>query len=444
MARKIIAARLNLLTAREVQNASDGDHSDGGGLLLRVRGTSASWVLRYTAPTGKRREMGLGIAYRGSPKQAGDTLTGARDQAHKARELLRQGGDPIEARDAKRKAEQAADDQRKAIKAREQRTLARCARDFHARVIEQTRTTKHAAQWLASLENHVPASIWHAPIDSVTAPALLAAMSSIKPHERARNLTDDHRLDETARRVRQRLEAVFEDAQFHGLCTANPAAAIRRKMRESTPTKATKGRLAALPFAQAPALMARLRSAQGTAARALEFALLTAARTGEVIGAEWAEIDTEAALWTCPGRRMKGGEDHRVHLSLEALAIINGQLGQDERFVFPAPTKTAEGHARPLSNMALLAVLDRLDYRDRTTVHGLCRSTFSTWANETGAARADVVEACLAHKEADRVRAAYNRARFDAERRELLAQWARFLGQPAAKVLPIDGRRAAA
>lgn len=382
--------------------------------------------------------MGLGVALRGSPKQAGETLTGARDLAHRCREQLRQGVDPIEARDQHREAAREAEAARKSEKARERRTLARCARDYHERVIEPTKTDRHAAQWISSLENHVPAALWDAPIDTITAPALLQALTSIKPHERARNLTEDHRLGETTRRVRQRLEAVFEDAQFHGWCEGNPAAAVRRKMRETMPSKHA-GQFAALPYREAPALMQRLQQAQGTAARCLELAVLSAARTGEVIGATWDEMDLDAALWTVPAARMKAKADHVVYLSARAVEVISAQRGQDRTLVFPSPMTLdmPDGERKPLSNMALLTVLDRMGARDRTTVHGLCRATFSTWANETAAGRPDVIEACLAHREADKVRQAYNRAQFADERRALLAAWAEYLARPSAQVIPI-------
>jgi hypothetical protein len=177
MARKRIVSNLHQLTVREVLAADDGDHSDGGGVLLRVRGESASWVFRYTAASGRRREMGLGVARRGSTAQAGDALTLARGLAHGAREQLAQDVDPIDARDGKRAAAQATETAKKATAKRERMTLARVAREYHERVIEPTRTDKHAAQWIASLEHHVPEALWHAPIDSVTPPALLEALS---------------------------------------------------------------------------------------------------------------------------------------------------------------------------------------------------------------------------------------------------------------------------
>ena len=242
---------------------------------------------------------------------------------------------------------------------------------------------------------------------------------------------------ETVRRVRQRLGAVFDDAVFHGRATPNPAQAVRRKLREATPKRGVRGKFAALPFGEAPALMDRLQAMPGTAARALDLAILTAARSSEVLLAEWSEIDLQAGVWTLPPSKMKAAEVHVVYLSPRALDVVRAQIDQDSRLVFPSPVTMArpDGLRRPLSNMAMLAVLDRLGMRQSTTVHGLCRATFSTWANETGASRPDDIEACLAHEESNRVRAAYNRAQFNDERRSLLAAWANYLAQPPAPVL---------
>ncbi len=422
-----MASALHLLTVREVQASPDGDHSDGGGLMLRVRGESASWVLRYTAASGRRREMGLGVCRRSSSAQAGESLTGARKLARDARDLLAAGRDPIDERDQAREAARRAEETQKIAKARERMTLCRAARDYHERVIEPSKTAKHAAQWIASLENHVPAGIWNRPIAEIDAPALLAALSGV------RSLDDrSQAVPETLQRVRQRLDAVFEDAIFHGRCTSNPAAAIRRKLREQQ-ARRERGQFAALPYREAPSFLQQLRAAEGTAARCLEFAALTAARTSEALMASWPEIDLEAALWSVPAERMKAGEAHTVHLSARAVEILRGQLGQCTTWVFPSPMLMG----KPMSNMAMLAVLDRLGARDRTTVHGLCRATFSTWANETGAARPDVIEACLAHEESNRIRAAYNRAKFAEERRALLEAWAEYLAKPAAPVFAL-------
>jgi integrase len=416
---------LNTLKPREVLAAKPGDLSDGGGLVLHVSASGSSWVLRYTAPTGKRREMGLGLARRHTLAQAGESLAAARKAAQKARDQLGEGIDPLGARQAAKAAAQQAEAARKAEAKLDYWTLARCSRDYHERVIERTRTTKHAADWIASLEHHLPAALWHAPIVSITPPALLEAFEDAAPHERARRHGD---LGETLRRVRQRLDSVFEDAMFFGRCASNPAAAIKRKLRETRPAN-DRGEFLALDYQQAPALMARIRAMPGTAARCLEFAVLTASRTSEALLASWDEFDLDRGAWTIKAERMKAGEAHFVPLSARAVQIVSAQAGQDASLVFPTPQPGREG--KSLSNMALLAALDRLGVRDRTTVHGLCRATFSTWANDTEAARPDVIEACLAHREANLVRAAYNRADFNRQRQALLKAWAMYLGRPA-------------
>lgn len=412
---------MHLLTPVSVLKAEDGDHKDGGGLILRVVAGSGAWSLRYTSPAGKRREIGLGKLVRSSQAAAGKSLTAAREAADDARRLLREGTDPIEHRKARRERAQQAQAAAKADAARERATLARVARDYHERVIEPTRTPKHAAQWLSSLENHLPDNLWHKPIADVTGPELLDFVAGLQA-----------RIPETASRIRQRLEAIFDDAEFRGLCAGNPARAIRRKLRETRKGR-QRGRFAALAYTEAPAFMARLREREAVAARALEFALLTAARTGEVIGATWAEFDLEAGVWRIPGERMKGGDEHVVYLSPRALGILNAMRECEQDYVFPAPTLDG----RPLSNMAMLTLLRRMDADKTTTVHGLCRATFSTWAHETGAARPDVIEAALAHRESDKVKAAYNRAQFNAERAALLRAWAEFLEgrEPAPNVV---------
>jgi integrase len=429
MARTRTPTNLHRLSPKAVQHAVDGDLSDGGGLLLRIRGESASWVFRYTAATGRRREMGLGIAQRGNVDHAGKSLTTARKNASDARDQLQRGVDPIDAREAQRAAAQAVDEAKKASVRRERTTLARVAREYHERVIEPSRTVKHAAQWIASLEHHVPETLWNAPIESVTPPQLLEALLGV------RSLADaEVKVPETLQRVRQRLDAVFEDAMFHGHCSTNPAAAIKRKMQEAG-GKRKRGQFAALPYRDAPAFMARLREQAGIAARCLEFSMLTIARTGESIGATWPEFDLDGAQWTVEGERMKGGEVHTVYLVPRAVEILREQLKLGSAYVFPSPVL----EDAPLSNMGMLTVLKRMKVQDETTVHGLCRATFSTWANETGAARPDVIEACLAHQEGNKVRAAYNRAQFMAERRALLEAWAEYLSTPAASnVVPFE------
>jgi integrase len=226
--------------------------------------------------------------------------------AHEAREQLARGLDPIDERDKVRAAAQQAEAEKKADRERERWTLARWARAYHERVIEPKATDKHGAQWIASLENHVPARIWQKPIDAIEPPELLQALREIRPHERARRHDGDS-VPETVQRIRQRLEAVFEDAIFHKRCTVNPAAAIKRKMREEQPRR-DRGQFAALPYREAPALVADLRRQEGIAARCLEFAVLTTSRTSEALLAEWSEFDLAAGLWTIPAAKMKAKE----------------------------------------------------------------------------------------------------------------------------------------
>ena len=412
---------LHTLSARSVQTVGIGAHADGGGLFLLVTATGANWGLRYTAPDGRRRGMGLGAALRSTLPASGESAVLARRRAAAARDLLASGIDPIDKRKADRDAAQARTVALKATVKAEATTLARVARKYHEDVIEPQRTTKHSAQWIASLESGVPAELWHAPIDRIEPADLLKALASLQM-----------RVPETASRVRQRLETVFDDAIFHKLCAGNPARVIRKKLAER-PKGKMKGNFSALPFADVPAFVKSLRLQPGTAARALEFALLSTARTGEVLGATWAEIDAPAGVWRVPGHRMKGDknkarEDHTVFMPQRAAEIIDAQREQQGAFVFPSPVD----RDKPLSNMAMLTLLRRMGLQAETTVHGVCRQSFSTWANETGAARPDVIEACLAHQEGDRVRRAYNKASFNAERKALLRAWADFCDGVAA------------
>jgi integrase len=401
---------LHVLSAREVQVAGSGDHADGGGLFLRVKQSNANWLLRYTSPSGRRRDMGLGVAHRDTMPAAGESLRLAREKAKRARDDLAAGRDPIDAKRAARRADAEKSAGAKAERKAEALTLARVARAYHERAIEPGMNAKYSEVWIRSLECHVPPAIWNKPVAEVGAVELFEALAKVK-----------RVLPETANRVRRRLAAVFDDAIFFGHCAVNPAGAIRRKMGEVASGKQSTN-LRALPYDQVPDFVAELRKQQGIAARCLEFALLTASRTAEVLGATWEEIDERTGAWTIPGARMKGGDDHTVYLSPRAPAILAQMRAIGSAYLFPSPMNPQ----KPLSSMGMLTLLDRMQYRDRTTVHGLCRASFSTWANDNGIARPDVIEACLAHREADKVRAAYNRAAFHAERAALLRAWADF------------------
>jgi integrase len=344
------------------------------------------------------------------------------------------GVDPLDERNAQKLSKRQAEAAKKAEARRDELTLARAARAYHERVIEPQRTAKHAAQWISSLENHVPAVLWHKPIADIAAPELLDCIVDVHA-----------RVPETARRMLQRLDAVFDDCVFRTHCSGNPAAAIKRKLREF-PGVRERGEFGSLDYRIAPEFMRKLRAIPGTSARCLEFTILTVARTNESIGCCESEFDLHGGVWTVPPARMKSSgkkkrEKHVVYLCPRAIQIVQDQIGLDPHYVFPS----AKLDGRPLSNMAMLMQLRRMGVAEMTTVHGF-RSTFSTWANETGMARPDVIEACLAHQEENRVRAAYNRAQFTKERATLLVAWADFLnGQTSASnVVEFSSERVAA
>lgn len=408
---------IDQLAAVELRTLPDGKHADGAGLFLIVRGMSRAWVLRYSSPDGRRREFGLGTLDKVGLKRA-------RIAAAEARDKVSRGIDPVDQKHAARAAGKAERASKTKDQATERATLRRVVRAYHEKHVAPVLTDKHGKQWLASVETHVPAAILDKPVADVEAAELLDALQPLFAT-----------IPETARRVRQRLDTVFDDAVLRKLAPSNPAKIIVRALRQ----KQDKGHFRALPYTKVHELVQRIRALPGTSARALEFAILTAARTSEVLDMEWSELSSDGATWTVPAARMKAGAAHVVYLSDAARAVLERVRGLSERFPFKSPESDA-----PLSNMAMLNLLRRLDVADQTTVHGVARATFSTWANDTAAARPDVIEACLAHKETDRIKAAYNRAQFIEERRALLAKWAEYVDAvpvaPAAgNVIPMRG-----
>jgi integrase len=237
---------------------------------------------------------------------------------------------------------------------------------------------------------------------------------------------------ETASRVRGRIEAVLDYAQARGWRQGENPARWRGHLAHMLPARARVARVehhAALPWQEIWGFMARLRQHKATAARALEFTILCAARTGEVIGARWSEIDMENTIWTVPAERMKGGRAHRVPLSVAALAVLRHMLplrpaGEEDGFVFPGLRP-----GTPLSNMAMLKLLERMGHGD-LTVHGF-RSAFRDWCEEATHTPHAVAEAALAHAVADKVEAAYRRGDLFAKRAALMEDWAAFCAKAA-------------
>jgi integrase len=398
------------LTARAVQTAKAPATNarflaDGRGLYLRVAAAGTkSWIYRYRKGE-KLHDMGLG-PYRDV------SLAEARERAAGQRKLRLDGNDPIAARQATRMAAR--------LDAAKVMTFRQCAEAYIAAHQAGWRNPKHAAQWPATLAAYVYPAFGDLPVAAVDVGLVMKAIEPIwttKP--------------ETASRVRGRIESVLDWATARGYRSGENSARWKGHLENLLPKRSKVARVehhAALPYAELPGFMAELRQQNGIAARALEFAILTAARTGEVIGATWAEIDFEARLWTVPAGRMKAGRDHRVPLSEAAMAILrllHGARTGDRVF--------------PISNMAMLMLLRRMGRGD-LTAHGF-RSTFSDWCAEQTNTPSEVREMALAHTVGDKVEAAYRRGDMFDKRRHLAEAWARYCAAQPASVSVL--RRAA-
>lgn len=326
------SAKSRLLTPAVIVAIGDGDYYDPilSGLLLRVRGAAASWIYRFSSPTvkridrrgsagGVRREIGLGSARRQSFEAAEIAARTARAKALSYASEVMLGRDPAQSKRAERLARQAAARTDERQRQREARTLGAVVRHYHESEVEgaETYSDKHCAAWIAIFERHLKpyegGALWKRPIDEVEAHNLLDFFKSMQkqvPH--------------TARKTRQRLDAVFEYALLKKWCASNPTRAIVRAMRRGAPSlKNTNHR--ALPYAQAPGLIKRLRDLDSTSSRCLLFTVLTAARTNEALRAEWSEIDLETGTWVIPADRTKASEEHRVDLPAQAIDVLRSQ-----------------------------------------------------------------------------------------------------------------------
>ena len=389
------------LTALKVEKAKKpGMYADGGGLYLRVtpEGTK-NWVLRYMLDR-KAHWMGLGpLALFG--------LQEARARALDARRKRHDGIDPIEARRAERARQRL--DAAKAV------TFGEVAEIYINAHRAGWRNGKHKAQWENTLKTYA-APIMFLPVQSIDTALVLKVLEPVwtaKP--------------ETAGRVRQRIESILDFARVRGHRDAENPARWRGHLDKLLPARAKVRAIehhAALAYTELPSFLANLRTREAIAARALEFLILTAARTGEVIGARWNEIDLLDKTWTAPATRMKAHREHRVPLSPRALSILGElqaarQSDDRSRFVFQGSKP-----GTPLSNMAFLMLLRRMGLDD-LTVHGF-RSTFRDWAAERTNYPNHVVEMALAHAVSDNVEQAYRRGDLFEKRRRLMQQWATF------------------
>mgnify|MGYP001289270257 CR=1 FL=1 len=387
------------LTDRAARAAGPGRHGDAlvRGLYLVVSPTGArSWVLRYQRH-GRRRDMGLG------PYPAvGIAL--ARERALAARRSLALGDDPLAAR------------------ARERGLTFKAAAEALIKAKRPGwRNAKHAAQWGATLASYAFPTLGERDVRRVETADVLAVL---KPIWEAKI--------ETASRVRQRIEAVLDYATALGARPGDNPARWRGHLDHLLPpprkVRAVRHHTA-LDWRAAPAFMAELRQREGTAAKALAFAILTAARSGEVRHATWREIDDEAACWTVPAGRMKGNREHRVPLAPVVRELL-GERGRPDALLFPGAVA-----GRPLSDMSLTAVLRRMGRGD-LTAHGF-RSAFRDWAGEATAHAREVIEAALAHRLKDKAEAAYARGDLLAKRRRLMEDWASFLARAVAAVVEL-------
>jgi integrase len=389
-----LGGRLSSLTVKHARKP--GMLADGNGLYLQVtRANARSWIFRYYR-NGKSREMGLG-----SLNAVG--LAGARLKAAACRGLLADGIDPIAARDAER-TQRALEDAR-AI------TFDQCAEAFITAHGAAWKNRKHVAQWKATLRTYVSPVFGSLPVQAVDVALIMKVLEPIwttKP--------------ETASRVRGRIESVLNWAKARGYRTGENPALWKGHLDNLLPARSKIANIkhhAALHYDQTSQFVDALRRQNGIASLALEFAILTAARTGEIIGARWAEIDLEAKVWTVPASHMKNGREHRVPLSVEALAVLTKvSQGEPEEFVFAGRKK------RPMSNMAFLMLLRRMGH-DKLTGHGF-RSTFRDWAAERTNFQAEIAEAALGHVVGNKVEAAYRRGDFFEKRRRLMETWAQF------------------
>ncbi|MEW9838489.1 tyrosine-type recombinase/integrase [Mesorhizobium marinum] len=376
-----------------------GRHSDGGGLYLNVGPTGKkSWLFMWVPKGGKRREMGLG----GYPAL---TLAKARARASESRTAIEEGRDPIA-----EKAKQA------------EPTFAECADLYVASIKAEWRNAKHEYQWNQTLSDTYCAQLRPKKVSAITTEDVL---SVLKPVWQDKN--------ETASRLRGRIERVLEFAKVKGWRSGENPAAWRGNLRNLLPKrqKLQRGHQPAMRYQDVPAFVERLRASEALAARALEFVILTVGRSGEVLGARWSEIDFDGKLWNVPRERMKAGVAHTVPLSTPAVELLKSLYEhRTSEFVFPRTEN------KPFSGMAMLMLLRRMKLAN-VTVHGF-RSSFRDWCGDATAYPREVAEAALAHKVGDETERAYRRSDALEKRRKMMQSWADYCSTAKdGKVVPI-------
>jgi integrase len=403
------------LSAQFVRTAKPGRYCDGDGLYLLVKKSGARfWVFRYKVNGSKLREAGLGRAGEGRNSVR---LAEAREKASTLFRQVKSGIDPLSAREAMAAAAKA-EAQDAAVKRVTFREAAQRYIDGHA---PSWRNPKHAAQWGATIETYANPVFGDLPVGDVATTHVLAAIEPIwldKP--------------ETASRLRGRVERILDFAKTRGWRAGENPAAWKGHLALTLPARSKVRKVehhAALPWREIGDFVLALKDQQGVGARALRFAILTAARSGEVRGARWSEIDMSAATWIVPAGRMKGGREHRIPLSALALDLLREtartRLSREpDALVFPG-----RDAGRPLSDMSLTAVLRRMRLGE-LTAHGF-RSSFRDWAAETTAYPTELVEMALSHAVSNKVEAAYRRGDLFEKRRRLMDDWAAYCWTPS-------------
>ena len=389
----------NVLTPLAVKNAKPGRHADGGGLHLLVKDSGArSWVYRFMLG-GKSRDVGLGAAGPG-----GISLAAARDARDALRIKVKAGTDPLEERQ-RRAADAIAEAQIAKVAGITFRSVSEIYMESNW---ESWRNDKHRHQWKSTMATYVYPVVGDLPVAEVSTNHVLQILEPIWRSKA-----------ETASRVRGRIETILDAAKARGYREGENPARWRGHIAQILPVRArlTRGHHKAMPYESVPTFFAALHQREAIAALALEFTILTAARTGEVIGAKWDEIDLDKAVWTIPAHRMKAGKEHRVPLSLRAVEILKSTQELRKESLFP----TAIGGA--LSGMAMAMLLRRIGVD--VTVHGF-RSSFRDWCAECTGYAHEVAEMALAHTIDNKVERAYRRGDLFEKRRRLMDDWATY------------------
>ncbi len=388
---------IHRLTAQFVKSVTKpGRHADGGNLYLYVSSNGGHrWVFMYMRE-GRQREAGLGSA-------RDVKLADAREKAREMRQLLLNGVDPIDAKATKGEPSIP--------------TFLQFVDTFMDSIETGFRNEKHRHQWRQTLGEAYCASIHSKKIDTVNVEDVLRIL---QPHWSTKQ--------ETASRLRGRLERVFDAAKAKGLRTGENPARWKGNLKELLPArqKLQRGHQPAMPYAEVPAFVSALRTRQATSALALEFLILTACRAGEVYGATWVEFDIEAKLWTIPAGRMKAGRAHRVPLTaraLEILTTVNELRISDSStaYVFPGARL-----GKPMSNVAFSKLMERMNV-EGVVPHGF-RSSFRDWCGECTKFPRELAEGCLAHVIGNAVEQAYRRGDALEKRRKVMDAWAQYVG----------------